>query len=156
MCIVKMVSDPYKNESSVFNLINYVLTDKRSKRPVRYYGGYNVDISRASEQIMLVKQHFQKMDGRKMRHFIVSFDENITPYDAYILGWQIAAYYAHRYQIVFGVHEDTENLHIHFVFNTVSFVDGLKYSGSYSDMYKLNAYVNKTYNKYTGSVQHRM
>ena len=97
MCIVKMVSDPYKNESSVFNLINYVLTDKRSKRPVRYYGGYNVDISRASEQIMLVKQHFQKMDGRKMRHFIVSFDENITPYDAYILGWQIAAYYAHRY-----------------------------------------------------------
>ena len=65
---------------------------------------------------MLVKQHFQKMDGREMRHFIVSFDEDITPYDAYIMGRQIAAYYAHRYQIVFGVHDDTENLHIHFVF----------------------------------------
>ncbi len=71
---------------------------------------------------------------------------------AYILGWQIAAYYAHRYQIVFGVHENTENLHIHFVFNTVSFVDGLKYN----NMDKLNAYVNKTYNEYTENVQYRM
>lgn len=154
MCIVKMVSDSYNNESSIFNLINYALTDKSSNRPVRYYGGYNVDVHRAAEQIVLVKQHFQKWDGRKMRHFIVSFGKNITPYDAYILGWQIAAYYANRYQIVFGVHEDTENMHIHFVFNTVSFVDGLKYSQSYSNLYKLNIYVNKTYNEYIENVQH--
>lgn len=154
MCIVKMVSDPYYNESSIFNLVHYALTDKSTGTHVRYYGGYNVDISRAAEQIILVKQYFRKWDNRKMRHFVVSFDESITPYDAYILGWQIAAFYADRCQIVFGVHEDTDNVHIHFVFNTVGFVDGLKYSGSYGDLYKLNIYVDKTYNDYMEHVQH--
>lgn len=154
MCIVKVVKKPYKNESSIFNLINYALTDKRSNTAVRYYGGYNVGVLRAAEQFVLVNQYFQKWDDRKMRHFVVSFDENIAPYDAYILGWQIAAFYADRYQIVFGVHDNTENVHIHFVFNTVSFVDGLKYSESYSDLYKLNVYVDKTYNEYMEHVQH--
>ncbi len=85
---------------------------------------------------------------------MVSFDENITPYDAYILSWQIAAFYADRYQIVFGVHDNTDNVHMHFVFNTVRFVDGLKYSKSYNDLYKLNVYVDKTYNEYMEHVQH--
>lgn len=78
-----------------------------------------------------------------LQNHIIS-DENITPYYAYILSWQIAAFYADRYQIVFGVHDNTDNVHMHFVFNTVRFVDGLKYSESYSDLYKLNVYVDKT------------
>lgn len=147
MCIVKMVNDPYNNESSIFNLIHYALTDKQTGKTVRYCGGYNVEFCRASEQMVLVKQYFNKWDGRKMRHLIVSFDEDITAYDAYVLGWQIAAYYGNRYQIVFGVHEDTENTHIHFVFNTVSFVDGLKYSGAKGDMTNLTAYANSVLNK---------
>ncbi len=146
MCIVKMVNDPYNNESSIFNLIDYALRNKRTGKPVRYYGGYNVEFSNAAEQMVLVKQYFNKWEKRKMRHFIVSFDEKIALYDAYILGWQIAAYYGDRYQIVFGVHEDTVNVHIHFVFNTVSFVDGLKYSEAYGDLCRLNDYVKKVFN----------
>ncbi|MDE6020481.1 MAG: relaxase/mobilization nuclease domain-containing protein [Ruminococcus sp.] len=156
MCIVKMVSDPYNNESSIFNLVKYTLTDKLTGAPVRYYGGYNIDVSRAAEQIVLVKQYFHKWCGRKMRHFIVSFDENITPYQAYLLGWQISAYYANRFQIVFGVHEDTGNVHIHFIFNTVSFIDGLKYSEYHDDLYKLNAYVKRVYENALSSNQQVM
>lgn len=48
-----------------------------------------------------------------------------------------------------GVHEDTDNIHIHFVMNTVSFVDGLKYSGGYDDLYNLTNYVNKIYKEYS-------
>lgn len=148
MCIVKMVSDPYNNFSSIFNLIDYALTDKRTGKPVRYCGGFNVDISRADEQMVLVKEYFHKASKRMMRHFIVSFEEDVLAYDAYVLGYQIAAFYAGRYQIVFGVHEDTDNLHIHFVFNTVSFVDGLKYSDDHSDLSRLKAYVNDVYEAY--------
>lgn len=148
MCIIKMVSDSYKNFSSIFNLVNYALTDKRTKQPVRYCGGFNVDISRADEQMVLVKEYFHKASKRMMRHFIVSFEDDISPYDAYILGYRIAAYYAGRYQIVFGVHEDTDNPHIHFVFNTVSFVDGLKYSENISDLSRFKAYVNEVYETY--------
>lgn len=148
MCIVKMVNESYENRSSVLNLVNYALNDKRYNRPVRFYGGYNVDVSRAAEQMLQVKEYYQKTGNRKMRHIIVSFEDDIDPYDAYILGWQIAAYYADRYQIVFGVHEDTENLHIHLVFNTVSFVDGLKYSEEYSDLAAFRSYVDRVYNSY--------
>lgn len=83
-----------------------------------------------------------------MRHIVVSFEDDISPYNAYILGWQIAAYYADRFQIVFGVHEDSGNIHIHLVFNTVSFVDGLKYSGERSDLVAFKHYVNYVYDSY--------
>ena len=148
MCIVKMVNDSYENYSSIKNLVDYALNDKRHDCPVRFYGGYNVDVFRAAEQIVLVKKYYQKTNKREMRHIIVSFEEDIMPYDAYILGWQIAAYYADRYQIVFGVHEDAGNLHIHLVFNTVSFVDGLKYSGEYSDLVSFRSYVDRVVDSY--------
>ena len=88
-----------------------------------------------------------------MKHIFVSFDENIRPYDAYILGWRIGAYYGDRYQLVFGVHEDTDNIHIHFVFNSVSFVDGHKYSGDYHDLASLKHYVNLVCSEYFDSKQ---
>lgn len=150
MCIIKMVNEPYNNYSSIFNLVNYVLTDKRTGGFINYYGGFNVNILRADEQMVLVKEYYHKTANRKMRHFVVSFEEEISPYDAYVLGLQIAAYYVGRYQIVFGVHEDTDNVHIHFAFNTVSFVDGLKYSGAFSDISTLRAYVNRVYDEYFG------
>lgn len=150
MCVVKMVRNSYLNYSSIFNLVNYVLCDKSTSERVRFYGGYNVDIDRADEQIMHVKDYYRKDDGRKMRHFIVSFGDEIPAYDAYVLGWRIAAFYANRYQIVFGVHEDTDNVHIHFVFNTVSFTDGLKYCDYQSDLCSLKAYVNRVYDDFRG------
>lgn len=147
MCIVKVVNDPFTNYECIFRLTNYALIGKPGKR-IRYYGGYNVVLSRADEEIILVKQYFQKTDKRLMRHFTVSFDDETSAYDAWILGWRIAAYYADRYQIVFGVHEDTDNVHIHFVMNTVSFVDGLKYSGGYGALYRFTSYVNRIHKEY--------
>lgn len=147
MCIVKVVNDSFTNCECIFRLTNYALVGKPYKR-IRYYGGYNVVLSRADEEIVLVKQYFQKTDKRLMRHFTVSFDDETSAYDAWILSWRIAAYYADRYQIVFGVHEDTDNLHIHFVMNTVSFVDGLKYSGGTGDLFRFTNYVNKAHKEY--------
>lgn len=98
--------------------------------------------------MVLVKEYYHKTPKRMMRHFVVSFENKVSAYDAYILGYQIAAYYSGRYQIVFGVHEDTDNVHIHFAFNTVSFVDGLKYSGDACDLSRLKVYVNEVFEAY--------
>lgn len=49
-------------------------------------------------------------------------------------------YYSSRYQIVFGVHTDTRNIHIHFIMNTVSYVDGMMYSGNAVDMNNFKAF----------------
>lgn len=145
MCIVKVVNDSYLNYSSIFNLVNYALNEKGTYRRVRFFGGYNIDIDRAGSQMVLVKKYYQKDNGREMRHFVVSFEEDISPYDAWILGWQIAAYYAECFQIVFGVHEDTTNIHIHFVLNTVSFTDGRKINSSKYELYRLKNCINQLY-----------
>lgn len=148
MCIVKFMKGPYNDLSSIYRVLHYVVTEKFTQRHVRYFGGLNVDVSKADDQMILVKQYYHKLDGRQLRHFSVSFENIITPYDAYVIGYQIAAYYARKYQIVFGVHENTENLHIHFMFNSVSFIDGHKCSESYSDLLQFKAYVNEVYRAY--------
>lgn len=150
MYIIEVVNDHYRNYESIFNLVHYALHEKYpSHSMVTYYGGYNVDIDRAAEQMMRLKSYFRKTEGREMYHFVVSFDDrNIQPYDAWIMGIRIASYYGERYQIVFEVHEDTEHIHIHFVFNTVSVIDGKKYCNYKTDFCRLRAYIGKVYNEY--------
>lgn len=47
MCVVKMVSDPYEDLGSVFNLVEYVLRDKVTGGTVRNCGGYNTSEERS-------------------------------------------------------------------------------------------------------------
>ena len=49
---------------------------------------------------------------------------------AKIIAENITDMFFRKYQIYYGVHEDTENLHIHFAVNTVSYVDGKKFHQS--------------------------
>lgn len=74
--------------------------------------------------------------------------EDIIPYEANQLAMQICAYYAGRFQIVYSVHEDTDNLHIHFVLNTVSYVDGKKFTESPAELWRFKEYVGKLINRY--------
>lgn len=97
--------------------------------------GGAVDSEHAVEQMMLVKRIWNKTGGRQVRHFIVffGFEEFLSPEECLAYGYQIAAYYADRFQIVFGIHYDAKNLHLHFAFNSVSYLDGKMYSGGYMD-----------------------
>ena len=57
------------------------------------------------------------------------------------LAFQISAYYSQQYQIIFSVHEDTDHWHIHFVMNTVSFVDGKMFSEGPYELAQFKDYV---------------
>ena len=132
MVIAKWVDEQYYAEESINNVLNYILTDKRTGGRVNYYGSCNVDINDTFEQFMYVKRFFNKTDGRKLLHLVVSFGKDTTSYDAYIMAYQIAAYLAEERQVIFGVHEDKDNVHIHFMINTVSFIDGSLLFDSFS------------------------
>lgn len=149
MCTLVLVNEPYNDLPSITNVVHYV-THKKSGDWVQFFGCLNGDIGKIVTEIIRVKQYFHKEDGRQIRQFIVSFEEQTeyNAYDVYILAIQIAAYYADRYQIVFGVHDDTDNLHIHFAFNSVSFVDGIKYSGGLGDMFRLKSYIGRLIKDY--------
>ena len=42
---------------------------------------------------------------------------------------------------LYGVHHDTLHIHIHFAVNTVSYIDGRMYSGSWGDYAELRDFI---------------
>lgn len=122
-----ILTNSYFEENSIPNVIHYII--KPEKTLHGFIGGYGVNLLNEQSMIdsfLIVKNIYHKKNGRQLKHFIVSFSsaENITPILAYQLAWEIASLYSDKFQILFAVHEETQNLHIHFVVNTVSFVDG--------------------------------
>ena len=142
--------DPYSNLSCVYNVTNYVLRDKAGQGNAmnRFSGGMNVfDLSKAGEEFMQVKRYYGKMFGRHIKHFYITFDkdEPVMPELAYILAYHISMFYRSRFQVVFSVHEETDNLHIHFAINTVSFIDGKKLHEGMEELYALEIFCRDCY-----------
>lgn len=88
---------------------------------------------------------FNKVKGVQLRHFVLSFlpDELDCPEDVFEVACEIASFISREYQVVFAVHEDTENLHVHFMFHAVSYRDGHRYLGTKREYYDLLNYVNE-------------
>ena len=142
--VVRIVNKEYNDSQTLAVLINYILTDKNNKPNFCYYiGGINVNPHSAFQEMMYTKKFFRKTEGRYVRHFIVSPDKNLVfmGHELYTLAFQISAYYSQRYQIIFSVHEDTDHWHIHFVMNTVSFVDGKMFSEGPYELAQFKDYV---------------
>ena len=59
-----------------------------------------------------------RQDKIRIRHFVVSFyrNEQISPSKANMIASIIALELGRIYQCVYAVHEDTYNIHVHFVF----------------------------------------
>lgn len=153
MIIYKETSERYSDLGSVYDVPEYILKDKTQKEYVMntYCGGLHIsDLCNIGNEFMMVKRYFGKMFGKQVKHFIVSFENNdrywLTPALAYNIGVLICQYYFGRNQIVFSVHTNTDNLHIHFCVNTVSFVDGIKLHGGRESYLALYAHCVKSYN----------
>lgn len=152
MAIVKIVKNNYSSSNSNFidgidfTMLSYITDWYKCKS--RYVFGYNVLLASPkvmAEQFQIVRQIFNKETGRLIRHFIVSFSE-YEPVDTVLaanLGLEIAKYYADQYQIIFAVHEDTDNIHIHFILNTVSFIDGGKFNEGPAELRAFVDYLNR-------------
>lgn len=138
----------YKNTGSIAKLISYTLARKEDYekdgeflKKVHYCDSNCVDISttyNAERQIKAVKKFYNKLDGRQMYHYILSFPDSVqNPQKIYKIGMEIMHTFFNDYQTVFAVHEDTDNLHIHFVFNSVSYVTGKKWCHRHQEFYRL-------------------
>ena len=151
MLIVEEIKGTYADLNSLYDVTNYAIKDKKSPgHTVLWAGSFNVfNITRAGDEFLHVKRYYNSFGSKLVRHFLVSFDNNdyITPTEAHLIACQICAFWADRFQVVFGVHQDTKYLHIHFVVNTTSFVDGKHLSDSYEDRAQFKKYVRKCYNQ---------
>lgn len=145
MAYFKMIDTPGYWEPSVMRtLIHYVLNPEKTEHGL--IGGYNLLLTGADgivEQMEIVKQVWGKTEGKQIRHFLLSFSyqERVSEQEAWRLAFAIAAYYADDYQILFAVHEDSEYVHIHFVWNPVSIRDGRMYAKGKEDYSQLGSYI---------------
>ena len=106
----------------------------------RFVSGINCSPTAARDEMLAVKKRFGKENGTVAYHGYQSFaPSEATPEMAHEIGMKLAArLWGDRYQVIVATHLDRENhLHNHFVLNTVSFVDGIKYHRTKKDYHDM-------------------
>ena len=108
--------------------LDYVMNPEKTQGG-RLVGAINCQADMAFEQMMDTKKQFGKTDKRQGYHIILSFKEDeVEPDRAFEITQKfVAEYLGDAYEAVFVVHDNTDHVHSHIVFNSVSFVDGKKY-----------------------------
>ncbi len=130
----------YFDENAYLDTISYIT--QHGCAP--YTGGANISsVENAAAEMKTTATFFGKNSGKRVRHSVLSFSESehITPEQANEFAKQIIQYYAPEYQIVYAVHSNTENTHLHFVMNQISFTDGHRYAGKKKDYYDFQRYM---------------
>ena len=108
----------------------------------RFVSGINCSPATARDEMLAVKKRFGKENGTVAYHGYQSFAPGeATPEMAHEIGVKLATrLWGDRYQVIVATHLDKENhLHNHFVLNTVSFVDGIKYHRTKKDYHDMQA-----------------
>lgn len=122
------------DKNSYYDCIHYIFDSQKAA----YIGGCNINSTQtAAVEMTQVAIAFGKNSGKRLRHSIVSFDQSeyITPERANDYAQRIVQHYAPEYQIVYAVHVNTDEVHIHMVMNQISFLDGHRYGGKKKDYY---------------------
>ena len=105
-----------------------------------FVSGINCSPATARDEMLAVKKRFGKEDGTVAYHGYQSFAPGeATPELAHEIGMKLAErLWGDRYQVIVATHLDKENhLHNHFVLNTVSFADGIKYHRTRKDYHEM-------------------
>ena len=134
------------------NSIEYILDPVKTENGL-LCGSVNCicDKDMALSQMLYTKEHFGKNDKRQGYHFVISLKpgEGDTETMMKITEEFIERYFKNAYEIVYAVHNNTDKIHSHIVFNSVNCVDGKKYRYNNGDWEKeIQSLVNEICLKY--------
>ena len=87
------------------------------------------------QEMINIKKQFFKTDGIQCFHAVQSFVKGeITQEQAHEIGMKLAKeLWGDKFQVVVTTHLNTDNLHNHFVLNSVSFLDGKRFCNTKKD-----------------------
>lgn len=117
--------------------------------------GINCHPSTARQEMNAVKKRFGKEGGVVAYHGYQSFAPGeATPELAHEIGVRLAQeLWGEGYQVIVATHLDKQNhLHSHFVVNTVSFVNGIRYHRTAKDYHEMQAVSDRLCREYGLSV----
>lgn len=127
----------YFDEDSYHSVINYIFSHAKS------IGGNTHSAETSADEMLYVANQFHKNSGKRLRHSVLSFSkkERVTANLANNYAIGIKEFYADEFQIVYAVHNNTDEVHIHFVMNQISYIDGHRYAGKKQDYYAFKQFV---------------
>lgn len=132
--------------------VSYVINDIKTLQGL-YVGGRHIsDIQNATNEMMQVKEFHDKLGGRVALHGIVSLPVGESGKEnagkLMMLADDLLEEIFPDHQAIYAVHTNTENLHVHFVVNTVA-LNGRKIHMDHNFMRKVfDPYLNKLARQY--------
>ena len=154
-------SCPYAFPRDVERLLRYIADPSATEYPphsCQHLVGAMPDIISANQSgawkraasLFLHQLELYPKQGSLMQHRVISFssEELQDPVMAFCLAKAVAAFYFdHGYLSFFGVHTDTDNLHIHIAVSNISWKDG-SYFFIFSEQALLYSGINEWYQNY--------
>lgn len=124
----------WKFSSRLRGLIDYVSNEEKTNNK-EFVSGINCLPNIAYQEMMNTKKQFFKTDGIECFHGYQSFvSGEVTPEIAHEIGIKLAEkLWGDKYQVIVATHTNTDNIHNHFVLNSVSFKDGKKFTNRNKD-----------------------
>ena len=135
--LINYAANPEKTEGqrysenqiqALHDVMDYASDDYKTERSL-YVSGVNTTPDMAKKKMHQTKLRYGKTDGIVAFHAIQGFKPGeVTPEIAHEIGRKLAKeMWGDRFEVVIATHLNKEHLHNHFVINSVSFADGLKY-----------------------------
>ena len=131
-------TDPAYVDEDLRQALQYAAADQKTDRQM-YVSALNCPKQQAYEWMTETKKRFGKMGGNVAYHGYQSFRTGeVTPQEAHEIGLETARrLWGDSYEVLVTTHLNTDNLHNHFVVNSVSFRTGRKYENHQRDHYRL-------------------
>ena len=109
--------------------------DKQKTDDCVYVTALNCPKQKAYESMMTTKRRYGKTGGNVAYHGFQSFRAGeVTAKHALAIGRETAKrMWGDKYEVLIAVHQNTDNLHCHFVINSVSFKTGEKFKNKIAD-----------------------
>lgn len=125
----------YHDDNAKHDVINYILNP--DKMIHGYYGMEHVNPANPDLSMWDTSMSFGQEHGVRIRHYVVSFSktELRNPMIAKLIADEVIKAVGGKFECIYGVHEDTDELHFHLAFNTVSYVDGSRFYGKKHEHY---------------------
>ncbi|MGF6990535.1 hypothetical protein M2150_001800 [Lachnospiraceae bacterium PM6-15] len=137
-----------RESQELSDVIEYAINSEKTKGVANenevvvqnFVSGVNCYPATARDEMLAIKRRFGKDEGVMAYHGYQSFAPGeVTPGLAHQIGVELAnELWGEKYQVIVATHLDKEHhLHNHFVVNTVSFIDGIRYYRSEKDYYQM-------------------
>ena len=133
----KTTAKEYLDED-LYAAIRYVENDDKTDQTM-FVSGINCSKHNAYNEMIAVKRRFGERGKNIAYHGYQSFAiGEVTPEEAHSIGKETARkMWGAKYQVVVTTHLNTDNIHNHFVVNSVSFKTGRKFRNSIGDRIEL-------------------